>query len=38
MNEYDTFFRLHSKAHGLIAKNVELEKECLTMEAQITAY
>lgn len=38
MNEYDTFFRLHSKAHGLITKNVELEKECLTMEAQIAAY
>ncbi len=32
MNEYDTFHRMHNKVHGLYAKNIELEKECMRME------
>ena len=38
MNEYDAFFRLHSKAHGLYSKNIQLEKECLAIEAQINSF
>ena len=35
MNEYDTFYRLHSQVHGLYSKNIDLEKECLKMEQEI---
>jgi len=38
MNDYDAFFRLHSKTHGLYAKNTELEKECLSLQTQISTF
>lgn len=38
MNEYDTFYRVHSKVHSLFSKNIELEKECLSIESQIQKY
>ncbi len=38
MNEYDTFFRLHSQVHGLYSKNIELEKECQKMEKEISGF
>ena len=38
MSEYDTFYRMHSKVHGLYSKNIELEKECMKMEHDIGKY
>ena len=38
MNEYDNFYRLHSKVHGLYSKNIDLEKECMKMEKEIATY
>ena len=38
MNEYDNFYRLHTKVHGLYSKNIDLEKECMKMEKEIAEY
>lgn len=38
MNEYDTFFRAHTKMVSIVHKNLELEKECLRMERDIESY
>lgn len=38
MQEYDNFFRAHSKMVQLVSKNIDLEKECMKMENQIEVY
>ncbi len=38
MNEYETFVRLHDRAHGLYIKNNQLEQECNKMEDQMKTY
>lgn len=38
MNEYDNFFKLHSKTFSILNKNVDLEKECLKLERDIDTF
>ena len=38
MKEYDTFYRMHNQVHGLYSKNIDLEKECLKIEHEISGY
>eukprot|EP00347_Sterkiella_histriomuscorum_P013859 403363093 len=38
MNEYDNFFRLHSKAFSTLNKNIDLEQECLKLEKEVDQF
>ncbi|TNV76101.1 hypothetical protein FGO68_gene7720 [Halteria grandinella] len=38
MQEYDNFFKVHQRMVGTVAKNVELEKECLKIQRDIQKY